>query len=335
MPPRNILSASTTASMLQILLTLILVFVAQCCSAAPAVDTPTFKPGVLYLPDKAINLDDGYNLSIQGVLGGIVMIVCGLLLACRPVWDKTAAGTRTQELAGFITMGFVTWIMLANFEPEQTYGQNRETIYFIVPFIVGIVVTTCMSVTIQLYLMLIGGFGGLTIGLWILGWKDNLSITSNSGRAILLTVLVVVFMILSLYSCFWHQLGAALGGSYIVFMGLDIYFHTGFNYCLTTTLDRNHEHEYKMYRGVYIMQACIVISFIVFFVVQVIGHHSEHIRMQHSLVMSTRNDPRYITKQPFGRYMPAMPVLWRPNWLQRAGALPPPPAAAVPVASTV
>lgn len=169
-----------------------------------------------------------------------MLIVCGLLLACRPMWDRTPAGTRTQELSGFVTMGFVTWVMLANFEPEQTYGQNRQTIYFIVPFVVGLVVITCMSVTIQLYLMLIGGLGGLAFGLWILGWRDDLSITSNSGRAILLTVLVVVFMMLSLYSCFWHQLGAAIAGAYIFFMGLDIYFHTGFNYCFTTTLDRNH-----------------------------------------------------------------------------------------------
>ncbi|CAO0797973.1 unnamed protein product [Mucor circinelloides] len=315
-----------------LLTTLILAFVTQSVHAAPAVDQPTYEPGVLYLPDKAIALDDGYSLSIQGVLGGIVLIVCGLLLACRPIWDRTPAGTRTQELAGFVTMGFVTWVMLANFEPEQTYGQNRQTIYFIVPFIVGLVVITCMSVTIQLYLMLIGGLGGLAFGLWILGWKDDLSITSNSGRAILLTVLVVVFMVLSLYSCFWHQLGAALAGSYIFFMGLDIYFHTGFNYCFTTTLDRNHEHDYRMHRGVYIMQSCIIIAYIVGFIFQVIGHHSDHIRMQHSVVMSTRNDPRYITKQPFiGRYMPAMPPFWRPNWFQRGGA----PPAVVPVATAV
>ncbi|GAN02507.1 hypothetical protein MAM1_0023c01951 [Mucor ambiguus] len=282
--------------------TLILAFVTQPIHAAPAVDQPTYEPGVLYLPDKAIALDDGYNLSIQGVLGGIVLIVCGLLLACRPMWDRTPAGTRTQELAGFVTMGFVTWVMLANFEPEQTYGQNRQTIYFIVPFIVGLVVITCMAVTIQLYLMLIGGLGGLAFGLWILGWRDDLSITSNSGRAILLTVLVVVFMVLSLYSCFWHQLGAALA-----------------------------EHDYRMYRGVYIMQSTIIIAYIVGFIFQVIGHHSDHIRMQHSVVMSTRNDPRYITKQPFiGRYMPAMPPLWRPNWFQRGGA-----PAVVPVATAV
>ena len=142
--------------------------------------------------------------------------------------------------------------------------------------------------------MLIGGLGGLAFGLWILGWRDDLSITSNSGRAILLTVLVVVFMMLSLYSCFWHQLGAAIAGAYIFFMGLDIYFHTGFNYCFTTTLDRNHgrnskakdyscsstnvsciEHDYRMYRGVYIMQSTIIIAYIVGFIFQVIGHHSD------------------------------------------------------------
>lgn len=137
-------------------------------------------------------------------------------------------------------MGFVTWIMLANFEPHDTYGTNRLTIYFIVPLIVGVVASFFMYVTIQLYLMLLGGFGGLAFGLWILGWRDNLSITSGYGRATLLTILVVIFMLLSLYHHSMHKLGAALAGSYMLFMGLDIYIHTGFLYCFTTTLDPNH-----------------------------------------------------------------------------------------------
>lgn len=35
------------------------------------------------------------------------------------------------------------------------------------------------------------------------------------------------------------------------------------------------EHDYRMYRGVYIMQSTIIIAYIVGFVFQVIGHHSD------------------------------------------------------------
>jgi hypothetical protein len=232
----------TTTSLLTFIFLLLTLL--QLTNAAPAAsdNLPRYEPGVLYLPDKAIALDDGYELSIQGVLGAIVIIICGIMLGVRSIWDRTPAGRNTQSLTGFVTFGFITWIMLANFEPSGTYGQNRLTIYFIVPFVVGCISIFFMAVTIQLYLMLIGGLGGLAMGLWILGWKENLSITSTYGRAILLTVLVVVFMVLSLYSCFWHKLGAAFAGPYLFFMGLDIFFHTGFLYCFTTTLDTNPNH---------------------------------------------------------------------------------------------
>lgn len=191
-------------------------------------------------------IEDGYELSIQGVLGGIVLIVCGILLGLHGMWDKTAAGRNIQSLTGFITFGFITWIMLANFEPDGSgYGHNRLTIYFIVPFIVGLVCICFMAVTIQLYLMFIGGLGAIAFGLWILGWKENLSISSNYGRAILLTVLALVFMLMVLYSSLWVRLSSALAGPYIFFMGLDIYFHTGFTYCFTSTLDVNPNHGKK------------------------------------------------------------------------------------------
>ncbi|KAG1445323.1 hypothetical protein G6F56_009956 [Rhizopus delemar] len=212
----------------------------HCTLAAPTDDLPRNEPGTVYLVDNAIVLNDGYYLTVQGVLGGIVLLICGILLIFRGLWDRTLAGTHTQNLTGFITLGFVTWIMLANFEPSGTYGTNRLTIYFIVPLVVGTLATCFMFVTIQLYLMLLGGLGGIAFGLWILGWKDNLSITSVYGRAILLSVLAAVFMLLSLYHHSMHKLGAALAGSYLFFMGLDIYLHTGFLYCFTTTLDSNH-----------------------------------------------------------------------------------------------
>jgi hypothetical protein len=188
------------------------------------------------------HLDDGYRLSIQGVLGGIVLLVIALLLWFRSLWDTTLAGNYVQGMVGFITMGFVTWVMLANFEPAGTYGTNRLTIYFIVPLIVGTITSLLMARTLHLYIMLLGGLGGLALGLWVLGWKTNLSVTSSYGRAILLTVLVVVFMLLAPAHPHIHKLGTALSASYILFMGLDIFFHTGFLYIFTATMDNNSNH---------------------------------------------------------------------------------------------
>ncbi|KAI9472476.1 MAG: hypothetical protein EXX96DRAFT_584264 [Benjaminiella poitrasii] len=291
-----------------------------------------------------IYVDDGYNLSIQGVLGGIVLIICGLLLALRPLWDRTPGGTHTQKLAGFVTMAFVTWVMLANFEPyPATYGTNRQTIYFIVPLVVGCVIMFCMTVTIQLYLMLLGGLGGLAAGLWVLGWRENLSIGSDYGRAILLTVLVVLMMVLSLYRCFWHRLGAAVAGSYVFFMGLDIYFHTGFLYCFEATLDGRHEHHYVVYRSTYIMQSCLIVAFIVTYIFQSSGRFHDHLLLQHSVVMKTMLDPAY-NKAPIvggsrwgpNRFIPSTWYSWRPpmwptffgNNRNAPAVVPPPPPAA-------
>ncbi|KAG0758776.1 hypothetical protein G6F57_009644 [Rhizopus arrhizus] len=318
----------------QIILTCCL-FVSYCALAAPTGDLPRHEPGTIYLVDHAIVLDDGYYLTVQGVLGGIVLLLCAILLIFRSLWDHTLAGTHTQNLTGFITMGFVTWIMLANFEPHDTYGTNRLTIYFIVPLIVGVVASFFMYVTIQLYLMLLGGLGGLAFGLWILGWRDNLSITSGYGRATLLTILVVIFMLLSLYHHSMHKLGAALAGSYMLFMGLDIYVHTGFLYCFTTTLDPNHSHTYKMYREVYIMQSCLIIAFLVSYIIQGLGIRPG-ILYQHRVCMSTYiSNPEYNTKGSVNKFIIPTGFVPQVNWRfwSRGAPPPPPPVQPAPVVS--
>ncbi|KAI9494419.1 hypothetical protein BDB00DRAFT_315332 [Zychaea mexicana] len=204
-----------------------------------AAPLPRTEPGVLYLPNNAIVIEDGYELSIQGVLGAILILICALLLWFRGLYDFRL----TPLLVGFITLGFVAWVLLANFEPESTYGQNRWTIYLIVPIACGFVGALLMTCgTLHAYLILLGGLGGLAAGLWVLGWRDNLSIQSDYGRAILLVILVVVGCTLAALDQFFHMVGTALTGAYMLFLGLDVFFHTGFTYCFTTTLDSNPAH---------------------------------------------------------------------------------------------
>lgn len=185
--------------------------------------------------------DDGYNLSIQGVLGAIVIILAALGLWLRGHYDY-ASGSRCRALVGFITLGFVGWVLLANFEPEGTYGTNRWTIYLVVPFICGLLGALVMPCTLHLYLLLLGGLGGLAAGLWVLGWRDNLSIQSDWGRAVLLVLLCLVGCMLAGVDQFFHVMGASLTGSYMLILALDIFLHTGFTYCFLTTLDANPHH---------------------------------------------------------------------------------------------
>ncbi|KAI8976550.1 hypothetical protein BDB01DRAFT_702677, partial [Pilobolus umbonatus] len=135
--------------------------------------------------------------------------------------------------------GFITWVMLANFEPPSTYGYNRWTIYLVVPWVSGVLFALFMHATIHLYIMLLGGLGGLAFGLWVLGWSTGFTIDSVWGRGLFLSVLVIFSMFYSLYQSIGPILGTSIVGSYLLFMGLDVFFHTGFLYCFTTALDVN------------------------------------------------------------------------------------------------
>ncbi|KAI8064422.1 P-loop containing nucleoside triphosphate hydrolase protein [Gongronella butleri] len=179
------------------------------------------------------------------------------------LWLRSFDANRvlTKFSAGFVTFGLVTWVMLANFEPQGTYGVNRWTIYLIVPmcigFLGGLFIWSCDHVSV--FLSLLGSLGGLSFGLWILGWRSGLSITSTWGQAVLLAILVAA-------GFFWascHPMGvifgSAIAGTYMLFIGLDFYFHTGFTYCATTVLDanKNHAHDYVAYKETLIMQAMV------------------------------------------------------------------------------
>ncbi|KAI8139350.1 hypothetical protein BJV82DRAFT_626932 [Fennellomyces sp. T-0311] len=223
-----------------------------------AAPLPRAEDGVYYLPDNAIVLDDGYELSIQGVLGAIIILICALLLWFRGLYSFKLV----QGLVGFITLGFIAWVLLANFEPAGTFGHNRWTIYLTVPIACGIVGILLMSCTLHMYLILLGGLGGLAAGLWVLGWRDHLSIQSDYGRAILLVILVVVGCTLAALDQFFHMMGTAITGAYMLMLGLDVFFHTGFTYCFTATLDSNPHHatEYRTTRETYIIQSVLIVA---------------------------------------------------------------------------
>ncbi|KAI9312849.1 hypothetical protein BX666DRAFT_1865287 [Dichotomocladium elegans] len=142
-----------------------------------------------------------------------------------------------------VVLGFVSWLFLANFEPRSTYGTNSQTIYLLVPIACGLV-GSCLMVCIvtPVTLMALGGLGGVAAGLWVLGWRDELTLHSDWARAVLLVILAVLGCTFSAIDYFFHMIGASFTGAYILMLALDIYFHTGFSYCFLATFDRNPAH---------------------------------------------------------------------------------------------
>ncbi|ORX56991.1 hypothetical protein DM01DRAFT_314073 [Hesseltinella vesiculosa] len=211
-------------------------------SPHPAQSYPIYAPGTMYIYDSALVLDDGYQLSVQGILAGIIFMVVGLLL-----WLRGFDYGRTIQhfTTGFTTFGLIAWVMLANFEPAATYGVNRWTIYLIVPtcigFLGGLFIWGCDHLAV--YLSLLGAQGGIAIGLWVLGWRSGLSITSTWGQAVLLSILAGFGFIWGACHPIGSMMGSSFAGAYLLFIGLDFFFHTGFTYCAMTTLDANKNHS--------------------------------------------------------------------------------------------
>lgn len=177
------------------------------------------------------------------MIGSIVLIGTALLLWLRGAfyYFQTPA---TSGLVGFITLGLITWVLLANLEPAGTYGTNRWTLYLVAPIgcgLAGALILACCAWT-PIPLMVLGGLGGLAAGLWVLGWRTGTSIQSNWGRAVLLVVLVILGCLIAALDYLFHMLGTSMTGAYMLMLGLDVYFHTGFTYCFTATLDQNPAH---------------------------------------------------------------------------------------------
>jgi hypothetical protein len=187
-------------------------------------------------------VEDGYVLTVHGVLLGIFLLLTGLVLLLR-VYHDGELGTNARFVSGFIAMALVTWVLLTNFEPAKTYGTYRWTIYLVVCFCIGALGGLIIGCTFHLFLMVLSGLGALAFGLWLLGWKSGLLISTNWGRALFLSLLVLGGLVMAPMVWFAPIVGAAFCGAYLFMLGLDVFFHTGFMYGLLCSLDTNPNHR--------------------------------------------------------------------------------------------
>ncbi|KAG9324573.1 hypothetical protein KVV02_005106 [Mortierella alpina] len=170
--------------------------------------------------DNDSSLRDGpYNLSVQGGIAGVILIIFGLVLCFFGVRFFRVC----MFLIGFYFFGNITYIGMAN------GGVTSETLLLVISIIVGILGGLLLVCCSRLGVAVLGALALYSLGLWILGWKSGGLITSSVGRGILLGVLAVVGFFIGL--CREHEtviVGSAIVGAYSFVAGVDIFAHTGF-----------------------------------------------------------------------------------------------------------
>ncbi|KAJ3063314.1 hypothetical protein HDU98_000870 [Podochytrium sp. JEL0797] len=156
---------------------------------------------------------------------GAVMIASGLAL----VFFGHKLYRPLLFLGGFYFFAGLTFVIMQNIEvSRQELFANRDLIYFICCIVFGLIGGALAVFFWQLAFFVIGAGLGYAIALLVLTALSGV-FTNNTARYILIGVFCLVFGFL----VFWLETpiliaATAVGGSYIAFMGLDVFVHTGF-----------------------------------------------------------------------------------------------------------
>lgn len=130
-------------------------------------------------------------------------------------------------LVGFYVGSNIAYIILIN--AKEDYGSNTETILLIVSIVVGLLAGALLSCCFFLAVFLLGALLGYMAAIWFLAWADNGVIQSDWGRAILIVCCVVVgALLMFFFERFLIIVATSFIGSFVIFIGIDLYAQTGF-----------------------------------------------------------------------------------------------------------
>lgn len=166
--------------------------------------------------------------SGQSVVSGIILIIVGLMLLF--------AGYRllrpTLFIAGMAIFTVLGYILLTRLEPAGGY-QNHETVLLLGSLAIGLIGGFLAFFLFSVGLSLLGALGGGSLAMFLLSWRSQGLITSETGRAIF----IAVFAVLGAIAMHFLQkpaviVASSFGGSYLLFTGIDVFTKTGFNAAL-------------------------------------------------------------------------------------------------------
>ncbi|PHZ07839.1 uncharacterized protein RHIMIDRAFT_295572 [Rhizopus microsporus ATCC 52813] len=208
----------------------------------------------------------GYGISVaQGITGTILMIlgICFLIFGFSSFRGTLAA-------TGFVFFACMTWIGLVNNEPQYGYP-NNDAVYLSVSCGLGLIGAFLFMYIYSIAVYFIGCVGGFFLAVFILSWKDSLTIQIQVARICFIVGMGILFAIfICLAESYFVIFCTSFIGAYIFMLGLDLFAHTGMVNAFLVIFDGNqyHHNVYIMRTSVYVMLAFVIFLTIISFIWQ-------------------------------------------------------------------
>ncbi|KAJ1800747.1 hypothetical protein LPJ59_000849 [Coemansia sp. RSA 2399] len=223
----------------------------------------TLLLGIAYADDANITTEDGDlaltdhgALVASGIVAGIALILIGLF--CNYLGYKLFK--ILIFLAGFCVVGGLVLYAEYKIRSPHEDEKGRQVWYLAIAAIIGAIAGFILLFLYKVGVALIGALGGFALATWILSMKSGSLIHSDVGRILFIVALIIIGMI----AAFFLQrpaiiVASSIWGSYALFVGIDCFARTGFQYTALAFLNTPGA-IYETSPKVYAMIACMAIS---------------------------------------------------------------------------
>ncbi|ORX79799.1 hypothetical protein K493DRAFT_362475 [Basidiobolus meristosporus CBS 931.73] len=201
------------------------------------------------LAQDPVNDDQELNQT-QKIIAGVLLILIGFAFC---FFGRRLVKV-TIFLTGFVFFSGLALVICANISPVDSSNTAKSWIYIAVSIVSGLIGGYLLICLFQVGLVIIGGLGGFALSMIILSLKENMLITSNTGRIIFIVVFVVIgaisILFLERHILIWSS---AIYGSYTMVVGVDVFVKTGMYYSLNLFFRGHAEVFYHTNAKVYAM----------------------------------------------------------------------------------
>ncbi|CAO3665304.1 unnamed protein product [Rhizopus stolonifer] len=205
----------------------------------------------------------GYGISVaQGFTGTLV----GLLGIYFLIFGF-GSFRGTLAAVGFVFFGCMTWIGLVNNEPQYGYSHN-DAVYLSVSCGLGLLGAFLFMYIYTVAVYFIGCLGGFFLAVFILSWKESLTIQIQVARICFIVGMGVLFAIfIFLAESYFVIFCTSFIGAYLFMFGIDLFAHTGMVNAFLVIFDGNqyHKNVYILRTTVYVMLAFVIFLTLVSF----------------------------------------------------------------------
>ncbi|KAJ2295118.1 hypothetical protein IWW55_005550 [Coemansia sp. RSA 2706] len=206
--------------------------------------------------DGGLALTDSGALVASGIVAGIALIAIGFFF--------NYFGYRLVKvlvfLAGFCVVGGLVLYAEYKIRPPHDDEHGRQLWYLGIAAILGALGGGLMLFLFKVGVALVGALGGFALASWILAMRSGGVIHSDVGRVLFIVALVVAGMVAAL---FLQRpaiiVASSVWGSYMLFVGIDCFARTGFQYTALAFLNTPGA-AYITSPKVYAMIACMALS---------------------------------------------------------------------------